>query len=795
MRTVVAVVLALIVCANVSAQDTKSDQNMINALQNLDVRVFKADSADAKLRSEMLRQLREAVNRKDVAAWRNIKTKVDWETFRAEKIAALRKSLGKLPDAPKEVKVVTTKKLRGVGFTVENIIYESRTNFFVTANLYVPAKTDKPMPGFIIVHSHHNPKTQGELQDMGMNWARQGCLVLVPDMLGHGERRQHPFVDAKSYPEAFKVGRQDYYFRYNSALQLHLAGESLMGWMVWDLMRGLDVLYQRPNLDKSKIMVFGSVAGGGDPCAVFAALDPRVSAAAPFNFGGPQPETRFPLPDDAALAFNYMGGGSWESTRNLKLSGRDGFLPWLIVGSIAPRGLIYGHEFAWDEDRDPVWARLQKIWGFYDARDKLASSKGRGSVKGSPPESTHCNNIGPEHRKPMYPTLNKWFGLPLPEQEYTKRFDSSELQCWTDAARKTLKPNMVHEIVSQADRFPVRIEDVEGAGLQTMMMRNRQRLMDTLGVPSKNKGADLLWNPDKTKCQIEHVTADSPPLQGASFRMDKIIVRHRIDPTLAVPMVILRPAGKTKITNVVIGIAQDGKAGFLQHRTQTIAELLKNKVAVCLPDLWGTGETGGEGRGRQSGATGYSATLLMHGQTVPAVQLQELVAVMNALPNLGYSTIALWGDSFAEPNDPKMNLAVPHDAGMMPRQSEPMAGLLALLGGEVGGANVKAIYVRGGLVSFRSILDSPFCYFPHDAVIPGILAVTDLDEFAAANRNRGLRMEALVDGLNRRADQRTLAKAYESATKSRRAKDLLVLRDEPSSPAEVAAWLSTHLKK
>ena len=103
---------------------------------------------------------------------------------------------------------------------VENIIYESRPDFFVTANLYVPAKTDKPMPGFIIVHSHHNPKTQGELQDMGMMWARQGCLVLIPDMLGHGERRQHPFVDANSYPEKFKVSRQDYRFRYNTALQL-----------------------------------------------------------------------------------------------------------------------------------------------------------------------------------------------------------------------------------------------------------------------------------------------------------------------------------------------------------------------------------------------------------------------------------------------------------------------------------------------------------------------------------------------------------------------------------------------
>ena len=451
MRTIVAMIAALIVSASAIAQD----KTVIDALQKLDARVFKPDSADAKLRSETLKKLREDVNKKDVETWRGIKTKADWEKFRDERIAKLRESLGTFPEPPKQVKVVTTKKLAGEGFSVENIIYESRPGLFVTANLYVPADTSKPMPGFIVVHSHHNPKTQGELQDMGMIWARQGCLVLIPDMLGHGERRQHAFANAKSYPEEFKVSRQDYYFRYNTALQLHLVGESLMGWMVWDLMRGVDVLYQRPNLDKSKIMVFGSVAGGGDPCAVFAALDKRVTAAAPFNFGGPQPETP-KLGEDAEFAFNFMGGGSWESTRNLRLSARDGFLPWVIVGSLAPRGLIYGHEFAWDEKNDPVWARFQKIWGFYDAADKLASSKGRGSVKGTPPESTHCNNIGFEHRKPMYPTLTKWFGLPIPE-ENKKRFDSSELQCWTEEAKKALKPKMAYEIAAEmAERLQVR---------------------------------------------------------------------------------------------------------------------------------------------------------------------------------------------------------------------------------------------------------------------------------------------------------------------------------------------------
>jgi hypothetical protein len=59
------------------------------------------------------------------------------------------------------------------------------------------------MPGIVLCHSHHNPKTQGELQDMGMTWARLGCMVLVMDQLGHGERRQHPFRSAKDYPGEF----------------------------------------------------------------------------------------------------------------------------------------------------------------------------------------------------------------------------------------------------------------------------------------------------------------------------------------------------------------------------------------------------------------------------------------------------------------------------------------------------------------------------------------------------------------------------------------------------------------
>src|SRR5262249_6268844 len=160
-----------------------------------------------------------------------------------------------------------------------------------------------------------------------------------------------------------------------------------------------------PGVARDKIILLGAVAGGGDPAAVTAALDRRIAAVAPFNFGGPQPGTIYPLPADADAAFHYARRGPWESTRNPPPPARDGFLPWVIVGSVAPRRLIYAHEFSWDRERDPVWKRLQKIYGFYDVADHLASVHGRGKVTGQPPESTHCTNIGSVHRKQIYPTL------------------------------------------------------------------------------------------------------------------------------------------------------------------------------------------------------------------------------------------------------------------------------------------------------------------------------------------------------------------------------------------------------
>jgi cephalosporin-C deacetylase-like acetyl esterase len=757
-RTVFGLVAAVTATLFVSGPSVAAEDDLAAKLRALDPAVLKADDfKDAPLNQMLSRDAtkrRTAVNERDLKAWEAIKTKADWEKFRDVRVKALRESLGTFPAEGKkvEIRVVDTK----VGFAdkfyvVHNLVFESRPGLFVTANLYLPDKhKDLPsLPGIVICHSHHNPKSQGELQDMGMTWACQGCAVLVMDQIGHGERRQHPFKTEKDYDGKFQPGRQDYYFRYNEGMQLDLAGESLLGWMAGDLMRGVDVLYTIKNLDKDRVILLGAVAGGGDPAAVAAALDPRIKCVVPFNFGGPQPETRYPLPENAEKAFNYMGGGSWESTRNLKFSGRDGFLPWVIVGASAPRRLVYAHEFAWDKDHDPVWARLEKIHGFYgDAGKTLASVHGRGSVSGKPPEATHCNNIGPEHRKQLYPIFKEWFKLPVPEKEVNVRRTADELTCLTPQFLEKVKIPTLHQLAS--DLADQRIEaarlrwDLEPDVRKKQVKKEWNKLLGDIDPKGAPKAKE----------------AGTAALPGAAVRR----VSLEVEPGIVVPVLLLVPEGKKDVP-VVIGLAQAGKAGFLKNRGDVIAGLLKQGVAVCLPDVRGTGETRpGDGRGRTSSATSISSTEWMLSQTLLGSRLRDLRSVIRWLKSekdIDAGRVALWGDSFAPVNERGFNAAVPLDAEKLPPQSEPLGGLLALFGALYEDKAVQAAYVHGGLVGYRSVLESQFCYVPHDALVPGALTAGDLCDVASAVAPRSLRVEGLVDGLNRKASGEALARAYQ----------------------------------
>lgn len=711
-----------------------------------------------RMLSESLKARRRQRNEQDVAQWRSIKTRERWEQFRNTRIGALKNSLGTLT-APGEIKTVTiTKTLKGEGFVVECLVFESRPGLLVTANLYRPAEDRRQvsgpkMPGILICPSHHNPKTQSELQDMGMTWARQGCLVLVTDQLGHGERRAHPYRSSKDFPKSFRSSRQDYYFRYNTGMQLHLAGESLIGWMVNDLMRGVDLLLAQPGVDSKRIILLGSVAGGGDPAAVTAAIDHRIAAAVPFNFGGPQPETVFPLPKDAELSFNYIGGGSWESTRNLRDSARGGFLPWVIVGSLAPRGLIYAHEFKWDREHDPVWTRLQKIYKWYETPDRLSSLKGYGAVTLSSKEASHCNNIGPQHRAQIYPTFEKWFGIPAPREEYQKRFSSSELLCLEGVEfGESIDRKPMHQV---AERLAIQ----HAALAQLGLFRKSS--------DEKAKAVRARWGQTLRVRVPRSISGLEPSTERAGpIRVTRAL--RGIDSGIVVPLLILFPKETPESGSpLVIAVSQSGKAAMLNKRSQEIAELLASGIAVALPDLRGTGETRpGTYRGRRSYATGLSSGELMLGETLAGQRFHDLLVILGRMKGhslIDRKRIAVWGESLAEVNPPDRRVEVPLGIDEEPAHSEPLGPLLALLAAAFD-PEVDVVLARGGLVSFRSVLESQFVWMPHDCVVPGGILTGDISSLAAAIAPRSLRVEALVTGENRRADAQLQKRDWHFAT-------------------------------
>ncbi len=695
-RTRAAAIVAALALGSVAADFKDVNPNVLGPDDPRTKDLPKMMWTDAK------RRMQEA-NLRESKAFAEVKTREQWTQYRDVRIKALKASLGVWPEVPKDMRVIVSRTIEGDGFIIQNTLYESRPGFWVPANVYLPVKPPEKMPGIIIAHSHHGGKTGGELQDMGMTWARSGVAVLVLDQFGYGERREHGFNTDKDYDKPFRVSRQDYYFRYNSNLQLTARGDSLMGWMVWDLMRGVDVLLKLPTIDPKRIIMMGSVAGGGDPVGVTAALDERIACVVPFNFGGWQPESSVSEKPDRDTP--WFGDGYWESTRGLRFGARDGFAHFVIVGSVAPRKVIYAHEFAWDGAKDPAWPRLQKIFGFYDAKSNIVSVFGKGSVRGpGGPDNTHCNHIGKVHRVGIHAALKEWFGIPIPE-EYSKPLPGSELRCWTEEARKKL-------------REPATVGRDPGPRAVPVAAKLRE-------IGDHKEWAKHLGNiePNAKPGVTEGKPEEVPGGTLVRFALEP-------DPGIVVPGLLLRPKDANGKLPVVVMVAQAGKAAFLKERGDAIEAFLKANVAVCLLDVRGTGETqAGTSASRGSTRTSISQTNLILGQPVIGSQLRDLRTAIRWLQGKGGidgKRIAVWGDSFARSNPPDAKFKAPLDANDSLAVAEPGGDLLAFLA-KLFEDDVKAAYARGGLADpYRDVggtlhaIPCKYLYVPHEAIIPGI---------------------------------------------------------------------------
>ncbi len=152
------------------------------------------------------------------------------------------------------------------GYRIEKICYQSRPDFYVTGNLYIP-NGNGPFPAAINMHGHWaQGRLAARVQQRGHLLAKSGYVCLCIDAFGSGER-------------STRHGEFEYHGNNLGGSLLQL-GETLMGVQVVDNMRGVDLLCSLPYVDAAKIGATGA-SGGGNQTMWLAAMDTRITAAVP----------------------------------------------------------------------------------------------------------------------------------------------------------------------------------------------------------------------------------------------------------------------------------------------------------------------------------------------------------------------------------------------------------------------------------------------------------------------------------------------------------------------------------
>jgi len=190
-------------------------------------------------------------------------------------VSECRRKIRRIYDLPTEKCPLNTRVtglLKCKYYRIEKIAFESRPGFLVTANLYIPHGKG-PFPASLGCCGHSNDaKSAAAYQSFSARLAREGFVVLTYDPIGQGERFHFPHrrdVVTSPCQEHSLVGNH-----------LHLLGEHLGTWFAWDSIRALDCLLERPDVDAAHVGATG-ISGGGEQTCNSAALDDRITMAAP----------------------------------------------------------------------------------------------------------------------------------------------------------------------------------------------------------------------------------------------------------------------------------------------------------------------------------------------------------------------------------------------------------------------------------------------------------------------------------------------------------------------------------
>lgn len=451
-------------------------------------------------------------------------------------------AIGPFPEkaCPLEPRILGT--IKRENYHIERLIFQSRPDVWVTANLYKPAMVKGKLPAVLVVHGHWaGARRDPVVQARCLGLVQLGFVVLAIDAFGAGERYTQPARGT-----------------YHGALYgstLWPAGHTLLGLQVYDNRRAVDYLISREEVDEKRIGVTGA-SGGGNQSMYAGALDERLQAVVPVcSVGNYQAYLK------AACCVCEVLPGALRFTEEGD-----------VLGLVAPRALLVinasrdAYQFSPQQAEISV-ERARQIFRLSAAADKLQH---------------RVFESGHDYSRPMRETMYGWMarwlmnkgdGAPIPEPEI-KVETADDLACFGEGERPesfTLLPQFAAReaklLVEKANKLvPQHAEDWEST-----VNFARSELRKLLGdLPAAPRTVVKL---DRAQTVEDVVTTNG---------------RMNSEGSLSLPFTLMESAKRPARQPIALLLHLNGKAFAIQHAV--VKALVKRGWLVAAADLRATGD-------------------------------------------------------------------------------------------------------------------------------------------------------------------------------------------------------------
>ncbi len=585
------------------------------------------------------------------------------------------------------------------GYRVEKLVYESRPGFHVAADLYVPTASRGPFPGVLFQMGHSlNGKAADSYQKCCQGLARLGFVVLAFDPMGQGERTYYPLKNGVTT----RLDSADSEHTLPGR-QLLLAGSSATEVQLWDAVRSLDVLASHPEVDPKRLASTGQ-SGGGTVTMLLAAVDTRLAAAAVASGNT----------ENFACADFDPPGSTDDAEQNLIASGPLAFDRWDLLYPLAPKPLLIlasGHDFfgtysptylsSGHEELD----KLRRIYGVLGAEDRLAWD-----------ETPTPHGLTYYLRTRIYTWFARWLqGRGVKEIIEPDVRPEADQNLWVGTSG-----NVIRDF---------------GSRTPAMLAR------DSAAAKPSTSASVLV---------IERLLALDQPHGASFFELGRVpsekaeIIAAEVQSARGVwaPAFIFAPRQSAAGKPVLVFVEPGGRAAHWREGDLSL-QIAAAGIPVCAVDVRGTGDLWPEvGRGNRfytiphSAEEDYAWASLILGKPLVGQRVTDILAFVRAL------------DSLEATRGRRVVLA-----------AQGQLTVPALLAAALE-RRIDTLYLAGGLVSFRSVLDSDEYKYPMANFLPGLLRVTDLPAIAALTAPRRVILAGAVDGTGFRVPAAAVRSLY-----------------------------------